>query len=91
MAARLAVTCYALYALSAVELLERFPAGEYRFLGRGIEGEKLVGSATLTHDLPDGPTLLYPLEDSGPVDRFNTVLMWEPVAHLTEARLSAIR
>lgn len=23
--------------------------------------------------------MLYPLEDSGPVDRFNAVLMWEPV------------
>lgn len=35
------------------ELLERYPAGEYRFLGHGIDAEKLVGSATLTHDLPD--------------------------------------
>ncbi len=65
--------------LSLEELLERFPAGEYRFRGRGLEGERLVGGATLTHDLPDGPTLIYPLEGSGPVDPFNTVVMWEPV------------
>ena len=65
--------------LSLEELLERFPAGEYRFRGRGLEGERLVGSATLTHDLPDGPNLVYPLEDSGLVDRFNAVVMWELV------------
>ena len=61
------------------ELLERFPAGTYRFRGRGIDGERLVGSAVLTHDLPDGPTLIYPLEDVDPLDPNNVTLMWEGV------------
>ena len=66
--------------LSLEELLERFPAGDYQFKGRGLEGESFRGTATLTHDLPDGPVLVYPLDGGGPVDRFNTVVMWESVA-----------
>jgi hypothetical protein len=62
------------------ELLERFPAGEYRFRGRGLDGERLIGSAVLTHDLPDGPHLVHPLENGARVDASNTVLMWERVA-----------
>lgn len=65
--------------LSLEELLERFPAGLYRFRGRGIEGEKLVGAAVLTHDLPDGPTLIFPLDDSGPLDPGYVPLMWDGV------------
>ena len=65
--------------LSLEELLERFPAGTYHFRGRGIEGERLVGSGVLTHDLPDGPVLVYPLEDSGLLDPGNVTLMWEGV------------
>ena len=38
--------------LSLEELLERFPEGDYQFRGRGLEGERFVGTATLTHDLP---------------------------------------
>jgi len=62
------------------DLLERFPAGEYRFRGRGLDGERLVGSATLTHDLPDGPRLVHPLENGPRVDPSNAVLLWEGVA-----------
>ena len=66
--------------LSLEELLERFPEGDYRFKGRGLEGERFRGTATLTHDIPDGPVLVHPLEGGGPVDRFNTVVMWDSVA-----------
>ncbi len=65
--------------LTLEELLERFPEGEYRFRGRGIEGERFVGTAMLTHDIPDGPVLVYPLEEDAPVDPSNAVVMWEPV------------
>lgn len=61
------------------ELLERFPAGEYRFEGRGVEGERLVGTAVLSHDLPDGPTLVSPTEGAPPQDPANTTVAWEPV------------
>jgi hypothetical protein len=66
--------------LSLKDLLKRFPAGEYRFRGRGLEGERFVGSAMLTHNLPDGPRLVYPLENSGGVNPSNAVLLWEKVA-----------
>ena len=65
--------------VSVEELLQRFPAGEYALRGKGVEGERFVGTATLTHDLPDGPLLVYPLEGDPPVDPSNTVVMWESV------------
>jgi hypothetical protein len=37
------------------EFLERFPEGEYKFVGRTVEGDKLEGTATLTHLLPAPP------------------------------------
>ncbi len=61
------------------ELLDRFPEGEYRFRGVGLEGERYVGSAQLTHDLPDGPTLVSPLEGGEPQDPQSTTVVWEPV------------
>lgn len=66
--------------LPLAELLERFPAGRYRFRGRGIEGERFVGSALLTHDLPEGPVLVSPLEGTGLVDPDNAAVVWEAVA-----------
>ena len=66
--------------LPLVELLERWPAGTYRFRGTALNGDTYVGSARLTHDLPDGPALMSPLESDGPQDPDNTVVEWEPVA-----------
>ena len=65
--------------LSIEELLERFPEGKYRFRGRGLEGERFVGSAMLTHNLPDGPVLVSPLEGQDAVDPDEAVVVWEPV------------
>lgn len=61
------------------EFLKRFPEGDYYFTGRGLEGERYVGSATLTHNLPDGPQLVFPLESDGLQDPDNTTVRWEPV------------
>lgn len=61
------------------EFLERFPEGQYSFRGRGLEGEIYVGNATLTHNIPDGPVLVSPVEGDGPVDPSNAVVIWEPV------------
>jgi hypothetical protein len=38
------------------DLLDRFPEGIYKFSGKTVEGDKLVGTATLTHAIPDGPS-----------------------------------
>lgn len=39
---------------------ELFPEGKYRFRGRSIEGDRLIGAAELTHDFPDGPVITAP-------------------------------
>lgn len=65
--------------LSLAEFLKRFPEGKYRFRGKGMDGEIFVGAALLTHNLPDGPELVSPLEEQGLVDPNNAVVMWNPV------------
>ncbi|MBI3900445.1 MAG: hypothetical protein HY308_19485 [Gammaproteobacteria bacterium] len=65
--------------LPLASFLERFPQGKYSFKGRGLNGEIYVGSATLTHNLPDGPVLVEPLEGGAPVDSNNAVVKWNPV------------
>jgi len=69
------------------EFLARFPAGEYRFVGRTLGGEILFSKATLTHALPNGPVLLSPAEDSVQ-DPNNTVVRWEPVADPPGSRIT---
>lgn len=59
------------------DILALFPAGEYKFFGKTVEGDRLVGTATLTHNIPDGPGNLSP---QGPgVDPNNTVVSWDLV------------
>ena len=60
-------------------LLERWPAGVYRLRGEALNGDRYVGSARLTHDLPAGPKLLAPLEGDGRQDLDRTVLRWRRV------------
>jgi hypothetical protein len=38
------------------ELLDRFPAGNYRFVGKTVDGKKITDTATLTHAIPAGPS-----------------------------------
>lgn len=64
---------------SLEELLELFPEGDYRFIGRGLEREILIGTAVLTHNIADGSVLVSPLEGGDPVDANDTTVTWEPV------------
>ena len=59
--------------------LARFPPGQYRIVGRGIQGEKLVGAARFTHNIPAGPVLLSPAEDAV-VDPNQLVVTWQRVS-----------
>jgi hypothetical protein len=59
-------------------LLGLFPEGEYTFHGVTVDGVEQVGTAMLTHDIPDGPVVLSPLEGDL-VDRENAVIRWLPV------------
>jgi hypothetical protein len=38
------------------ELLDRFPAGNYKFVGKRVDGESIADTAVLTHAIPAGPT-----------------------------------
>ena len=42
---------------SPEEVLALFPAGDYRFRGRTVEGEPLASTATLSHDFPPAPSI----------------------------------
>lgn len=58
--------------------LKRFPAGDYRIAGKGLKGERLVGMAKFTHNIPAGPLLVSPAEDAV-IDPSNLVVRWQPV------------
>ena len=60
------------------DILDLFPEGEYKFEGLTVEGDKLVGTATLTHDIPDGPVICSPEEDEV-VDPDSVVITWKSV------------
>lgn len=55
-----------------------FPAGRYRFAGTTVGGRRLVGSARLSHHIPDGPKITSPAADAT-VSRDNLVAAWDPV------------
>ena len=46
--------------LSIEEFFELFPEGTYTFTGRTPDGEKLVGAARFTHNIPAGPEIVMP-------------------------------
>lgn len=58
--------------------LRRFPAGDYRIVGKGIKGEKLVGVAKFTHNIPAGPVLVSP-QEGAVVDPHNLIVAWQRV------------
>jgi hypothetical protein len=59
---------------SPAEVLALFPAGEYRFRGRTVEGGLLVSRATLSHDFLRAPT--FSPSNGEIVDPSNTVVTW---------------
>ena len=60
------------------ELQAMFPEGRYRFVGTTVEGQRLVGSARLSHDIPAEPNVVSPAEGAV-IDPANAVITWEPV------------
>jgi hypothetical protein len=72
------------------DVLAFLPEGEYEFRGSGMElGEKTgatVGTALLTHDIPEGPELLSPEEDAEVPEDEDLVVSWEPVDKTIDGR-----
>ena len=56
------------------ELLALFPEGDYEFKGKTVDGTKLRGTGTLSHAIPDGPSVSAVV---GPGD--SLVITWTPV------------
>ena len=65
------------------EVLKTLPEGNYTFRGSAIEvGERMgmtIGTAWLTHDIPEGPVLLSPVEDALVSAEEDLVIRWSPV------------
>jgi hypothetical protein len=61
------------------EFKARFPEGKYTFVGKTIDGERLVGRARLSHDIPVEPDITSPA-DGASVDRVGVVARWTPAA-----------
>lgn len=76
--------------LSLEDLLALFPAGDYEFRGRTVEGDRLLGTATLTHDLPDPPQILTP-EEGVLVDPDDAVISWDPVTEPAGIEIAGYR
>jgi hypothetical protein len=56
------------------EVLNKFPAGEYKLRGQTVEGTTLFSKVTLSHDFLPAPTLSP--SDGDVVDPDNTVVTW---------------
>ena len=56
-------------------LFAQFPEGTYTFVGKSPDGEDLKSTATLSHTIPDGPSLATP----GTLDPAHAVIAWHPV------------
>jgi hypothetical protein len=67
-----------------------FPEGTYNLAGTTVEGQRLVGRATLTHAFPDGPRIVSPA-DGATVARDDLVARWKPVTTPAGIRIAGYR
>jgi hypothetical protein len=70
------------------EFKELWPEGEYTVTGETINGVKLESSVTLTHNIPEGPEILAPEEDTT-VPANGLVVRWEPVTEPEDIEIVA--
>jgi len=61
--------------VSFADLFARFPEGTYKFVGKSPDGENLESTATFSHKIPDGPSIVSP----GTLDPAHAVIAWNPV------------
>lgn len=63
--------------LEEEDVRDRFPEGVYKLTGRTVDGEKLIGEAELSHELPAAP--LDPAPDGTVLDPNNQItISWDP-------------
>lgn len=68
----------------------RFPEGRYRFVGTSVDGDRLVGVARLSHDIPNGPEITSP-DDGASVPRKGVVARWSGAAEPAGIRIVGYR
>ena len=59
-------------------LIGRYPEGTYEFRARTTDGRIVLGSASLSHELPKAPVILYPSEGELNVPSSNLTVRWQP-------------
>ena len=63
----------------SIEQIERmFPEGLYSVRGRTLDGMRMTGAATFTHDIPAAPVIIFP-QDEGTVSSSGFAVMWNHV------------
>jgi hypothetical protein len=60
------------------EFKKLFPEGVYTFTGQDIDSQRLRSTFTLTHAVPDGPSITSPT-DEGTLEASGVIVEWEPV------------
>lgn len=60
------------------DILARFPEGLYSVRGRALDGRRLTGAATFTHDIPAAPVIVFP-QEGGMVSSLGFTVMWNHV------------
>jgi hypothetical protein len=60
------------------EFLARFPEGQYPVRGRTLDGQRITGAATFTHNIPSGPEVVYP-QEGDEVSASDLVIVWKHV------------
>ena len=70
------------------DILANFPEGLYSVRGTTLDGKRMTGAATFTHNIPAAPVVIFP-QDGAVVSASDLVIMWEPVTQtLTGGALS---
>jgi hypothetical protein len=58
------------------DVLAAYPAGEYRFYGRSVDGQALFSAVALSHALPAAPAIVYPQDGDTGVPTSGASAVW---------------
>jgi len=64
--------------VSIEEIEAMFPEGRYSVRGRALDGRRLTGAATFTHDIPAAPVITFP-QEGGVVSPAGFAVTWNHV------------
>lgn len=60
------------------KLFAKFPEGNYKFVGRTVDGDTLEKLVPFSHNIPDGPSITTPKKNAT-VNLNKAVIQWDPV------------